>query len=531
MTLGLGIAPVAAMADPGNGNGNDPAVAVIVEPGTSGFATASALVNSVLPPGQAKQVNLDIINGVAVTLPQHFVNLLTSAGGQVLPDEPVSVQDAASSSGPATCPGPTGPSTPSGNFTKDTGADQLAAAGDNGSGATVAVIDTGINSSLPDFGNRVVGGVDLSGGNSPFTDQYGHGTFVAGLIAGDGTASNGAYPGEAPGANLVSVKAAGATGVTSASTIVKAIQWVTQNRNKYKITGLNLSFGAVPLGPTSMEPMDQAVEKAWKAGITVVVSAGNAGPFNGTITSPGDDPYVITVGAYDDNNSSAPYDWADCSFSSVGPTAYDGFIKPDISAPGRSVISVLDPGSTIALANPGAVVGTGNFVGSGTSFSAAITSGAAALVQADNPGASPNEIKGRLLGNALPGQLGNPFVEGHGYLNAFYAATGPKLVLNQANGNSGQGQGNLFQNPTVSLGSSWNGSSWNGSSWNGSSWNGMVWDGSSWNGSSWNGSSWNGSSWNGSSWNGSSWNGSSWNGSSWNGSSWNGSSWNGSSWN
>ena len=520
---------VGAFADPGNGNG--PAQSVIVEYGQTG-SDAANLIDSVLPPGLARRV-FSSIPGVAVKLPAHWVAALTAAGATVSPDVAVTVQGAAYSAG-AACAGPTSASAPSGNFPTDTGATRLAnRTGNQGQGTTVAVLDTGINASLPDFANNVVGGVDLTGGHSPYTDEYGHGTFVAGLVAGNGASSGGTYTGEAPQANLVSIKAAGATGVTTASTIISGIDWAINHQNQYDIGVLNLSFGALPTGPTATEPMDQAVEAAWRSGIVVVISAGNAGPFNGTIMSPGDDPLAITVGAYADNNSTSPANWAMCSFSSVGPTQFDGWFKPDLVAPGRSVVSVADPGSTIALANPTAMVGTANFVGSGTSFSAAITSGAAALVLSAHPDANPNHVKGRLLGNAMPGPTSDPFVDGHGVLNAFYAATGPALVYSQAAARAAEATAPT--NP-VSLGSSWNGSSWNASNWTGSSWNGSSWNGSSWNGSSWNGSSWNGSSWNGSSWNGSSWNGSSWNVSSWNGSSWNGSSWNsmvwdGSSWN
>jgi serine protease AprX len=518
-----------AFADPGN---SGPSQSVIVE-APDGVDVASLL--ALLPPGQARKA-LGIINGAAVSLNQHWISVLQGAGAIVTSDQAVTVQGAAYSNNLG-CPGPTSPSTPSGNFVADTGADKLANRAKLGQGVTVAVLDTGINSSLPDLSD-VVGGVDLTGGNSPFTDEYGHGTFVAGLVAGTGASSGGQYTGEAPGADLVSIKAAGASGVTTASTIISGISWAVQNQSTYNIGVLNLSFGALPTGPTNTEPMDRAVEAAWKAGIVVVVSAGNAGPFNGTIMSPGDDPLAITVGAYADNNSQKPANWAMCSFSSVGPTQYDGWFKPDLVAPGRSVVSVADPGSTIYTANPQAAIGNANFVGSGTSFSAAITSGAAALVLSAHPDANPNGVKGRLLGNAVPGPAQDPFVDGHGVLNAFYAAQGPALRYDQTAARQAESN---HPGQVIDLGSSWNGSSWNaanwtGSSWNGSSWNGSSWNGSSWNGSSWNGSSWNGSSWNGSSWNGSSWNGSSWNGSSWNamvwdGSSWNGSSWNGSSWN
>jgi serine protease AprX len=190
------------------------------------------------------------------------------------------------------------------------------------------------------------------------------------------------------------------------------------------------------------------------------------------------------------------------------------------------------PGSTIDTAFPTARVGANNFVGSGTSFSAAITSGAAALVEHSGGGTRPDIIKGRLIQTATPGPVGNPFADGHGAVNAYAAA-------NQWNGARLSQSVPLIPTPmgsTVSLtntwaGSSWSGSSWSGSAWNGSAWNGSAWNGSAWNGSAWNGSAWNGSAWNGSAWNGSFWTGSAWNGSSWSGSAWNGSAWNGSAWN
>ena len=180
-------------------------------------------------------------------------------------------------------------------------------------------------------------------------------------------------------------------------------------------------------------PLDQAVEAVWNAGIAVVAAAGNAGPFNGTILSPGDDPLVITVGALDDMGATAsPSDDEITDFSSAGPTSPDGWVKPDLVASGRSVVSLAAPGSTLYSNYPSARVGSSNFAGSGTSFSAAITSGAAALVLAANPGLSPDQVKARLLGTADPGPLGNPFVDGHGALNAYAAATSGPMDLNQS---------------------------------------------------------------------------------------------------
>ena len=509
-----------------------PAQAGLLGGGTSEFivsapagsmATALNVVGGV---GATAGSTFSFVNAVTAQLTPLQVSLLQAVPGiAVTPDLTVNVQ------------GSTGPAgrAPAAVFPQQSGATQLWAQGDTGSGANVAVLDTGI-APLPDFAGRLVGGVDLSGGGNPWQDGYGHGTFVAGLIAGNGASSAGAYTGEAPGAGLVSVKVAGASGQTDLATLIQGVGWTIANESNDNIRVLNMSLGYLPIESTVIDPLDQAVEKAWEAGITVVVSAGNSGPGNGTILSPADDPLVITVGAVDDGGQVTPADDTMTTFSSVGPTNPDGWFKPDLVTSGRSVVSVRDAGSTIDSTNPTARVGTGNFVGSGTSFSSAVTSGAAALLIAAHPSDSPDTVKGTLLGTTAPGPVGNPFVDGHGILDVAAASSAAPMSLSQALPMIASPMGGTVGLETAGIGSSWNpanwtGSTWNGSTWNGSTWNGSTWNGSTWNGSTWNGSTWNGSTWNGSTWNGSTWNGSTWNGSTWNGSTWNGSTWNGSTWN
>ncbi len=379
--------------------------------------------------------------------------------------------------------------------------------------------------------------MDLTGGNNPFQDSYGHGTFVAGLIAGDGASSNGEYSGEAPGANLVSIKVAGADGMTSLSTLIEGLQWAVDHQNAYRIKVLNLSLGYKSSQSTVLNPLDQAVEAVWNSGITVVASAGNAGPFNGTILSPGDDPLVITAGALDDMATPSTADDEMTDFSSVGPTSPDGWVKPDLVTSGRSVVSLAAPGSTIYDDYPSARIGAANFVGSGTSFSAAITSGAAALVLADNPGLTPNEVKARLLGTTNPGPVGNPFVNGHGALNAYAAANAGPMDYNQ----SATGLIGAVLGATVSLSPSGSADTWNPSLWSGVTWDhgaagsppwtGWAWNGAAWNGWAWNDGGWAGAEWNGEDWSGWAWNDAGWAGSAWAGAAWNGSAWNSSGWN
>ena len=506
------------------------------EPAASASDTETVIVSStgllspvlaVLNVGGTILAQYHLIDAVDAIIPAAVEPVLAALPGiTVTPDISVSVQSTTES---------TGPHTPSDAFLAETGATRLAAAGDTGQGVTVAVLDTGIDN-LPDFSGRLIGGVDLSGEGNPFQDSYGHGTFVAGLIAGNGASSNGQYSGEAPGAKLVSIKVAGADGTTHLGTLISGLQWAVDHQSRYGIKILNISLGFKPTESTVLNPLDRAVEAVWNSGIAVVTSAGNAGPFNGTILSPGDDPLVITAGALDDMATASTSDDEMTDFSSAGPTSPDGWVKPDLATSGRSVVSLAAPGSTIYNANPSALVGTANFAGSGTSFSAAVTSGAAALVLADNPGLTPDQIKARLLGTTGPGPVGNPFVDGHGALDAYAAATAGPMNFRQ----SAAWLLPTWPGSTVSLAptrpvDTWNANLWSGTTWSqaagtGWAWNGIAWNGGDWNGWAWNNGGWNGASWNDANWSGWAWNDAAWSGS-WDGSAWVGWAWNSSAWN
>jgi serine protease AprX len=497
------------------------------------IVTATGLLSpvaAVLQVGGTVLAKFQIIDGVEAAIPALLEPVLAALPGiTVTPDLSIIIGSTLDS---------TPPHAPSDAFLQQTGATQLAAQGDTGQGVTVAVLDTGIDK-LPDFSGRLIGGVDLSGGDNPFHDGYGHGTFVAGLIAGDGASSGGEYSGEAPGANLVSIKVAGASGVTSLATVISGLQWAVDHQQAYGIKVLNISLGVQPTGSTVTDPLDQAVEAVWNAGIAVVASAGNAGPFNGTILSPGDDPLVITAGALDDMAQATVGDDTMTGFSSVGPTSPDGWVKPDLVTSGQSVVSLAAPGSTVYDGYPSARIGPANFAGSGTSFSAAITSGAAALVLADHPGLTPDQLKARLLGTTDPGPVGDPFVDGHGALNAYAAATaGPMNLAQSAAGLTPTPAGTTVSLSPTSAVDTWNANLWSGLSWTPAPPNGWVWDGILWSGLEWNGYAglclnlwaWDGASWNGEDWTGRAWNDEAWDGSSWGGSSWSSSAWDSSAW-
>ncbi|HMC81757.1 MAG TPA: S8 family serine peptidase, partial [Candidatus Polarisedimenticolia bacterium] len=174
--------------------------------------------------------------------------------------------------------------------------------GVTGNGVTVAVLDSGI-APHPDIGSREVAEVEIVGHEQGFADYFGHGTHVAGIIAGNGSASSGSssfrrFNGIAPQAKLVAVRVLGADGTGLVSDVLAGIDWIITNRSLYKIRVLNISLGHAIDQSYAQDPLCQAVERAWKAGIVVVVSAGNMGELGyGTVVSPGNDPYVITVGA------------------------------------------------------------------------------------------------------------------------------------------------------------------------------------------------------------------------------------------
>ena len=286
----------------------------------------------------------------------------------------------------------------------------------DGTGVTVAVLDTGIIQS-PDFGNRIMASVDFTH-EADGVDHYGHGTHMAGIIAGSGLASGGKWTGVAKGANLVSVKVAPTDGSTDVSVVIAGLQWIITNRALYGIRVLNLSFGTDSLQPYAVDPLDYAVEQVWNSGVLVVAAAGNRGNNSGTINKPGDDPFVLTVGAMDGAGTLGKLNDMVMGFSSRGPTQ-DGLDKPDLVAPGVTIVSVRDPGSTVDTYHSDARVGTAYFKGTGTSQAAAVVSGVAALMFQAKPGLTNNQAKALLMGTAMPYLAGNG--GGQGLLNAYQA--------------------------------------------------------------------------------------------------------------
>ncbi|GII25848.1 hypothetical protein Pme01_54450 [Planosporangium mesophilum] len=266
--------------------------------------------------------------------------------------------------------------------------------GDEGRGITVAVVDTGV-ADVPDLAGKVSDRVDVTGTGRG--DGFGHGTFMAGLIAGSGAASGGAYQGVAPGAKLVDVKVADAQGRTDLITVLRGLQWVSEHARDVQVLNLSLSSGS-PL-PYQIDPLTQALESLWHRGVTVVVPSGNDGPGAGTVTSPGNDPVLLTAGGLDESGTAGRGDDTVGTWSGRGPT-WQGDAKPDLVAPGGHVVSLRSPGSVVDTSNPQARIGSDYFRGSGTSMATAVTAGIVADALAVAPKLRPDSVKSLFTGTA-----------------------------------------------------------------------------------------------------------------------------------
>jgi serine protease AprX len=440
------------------------------------------------------------------------------------------------------------------------GADDSWAQGDTGQGIDVAVLDSGVTP-VPglDGPNKVIYGPDLSfdsqDPSTAYLDGFGHGTAMAGLIAGnDGTP--GGFEGVAPDARIVSVKVGASNGAVDVSQIIAGIDWVTQHAqsNGLNIRVLNLSLGTDSLQPYQLDPLAHAAEVAWRHGIVVVAAAGNQGAAATSVSDPATDPYVLSVGASDSNGTIDPSDDVVTDFSSVG----DASRHADLVAPGAYIVSLLDPNSYLADTYPDAQIGTRYFRGSGTSQATALTSGAVADLLSSNPDLTPDQVKAMLTKSAQPIATTSKLAVGSGLLDISAAESAniprktqaflPSLGLGSLEAARGDahvtdggvtltGEQDIFGNPWTArtpileeLGRPWTGGNWNGGTWTGSGFAPTSFDGSTWSGSTWSGSTWSGSTWSGSSWYGSTWSGSTWSGSTWSGSTWSGSSWYGSTW-
>lgn len=429
------------------------------------------------------------------------------------------------------------------------GATSFWSAGSFGRGVDVALIDTGV-SQVPGLNHRgkVQYGVDLStDAASPdleHLDAYGHGTAMAGLIAGKSvqhTSGPRPFLGIAPGARIVSVKVGDATGEVDITQVIAGLDWVVQNRNTggRNIRVVSLSFGLDSDSWSDFDPLSYAAEVARRNGLVVVASAGNGGPSARKLLMPAEHDGVIAVGASDMRGTPARGNDVMAPFSQ-GSTGDDR--AADLVAPGVRIVSLRVPGSLIDLDNPHARVGDHLIRGNGTSQAAAIVAGAAALVLDRHPHLTPDQVKAYLMQTAEPiapqddrDGFGSVRLDRLVHLPPLHTWLPPdtsngSTPLDQARGPGLPltGSGDVTANGTRWFRAAWAGHTWRGTLWQGDRWNGgpwgaelaSIWDQLTWYGDGWTGSRWNGREWAGSRWNGSRWNGSRWNGSRWNDVAW-----------
>jgi serine protease AprX len=359
---------------------------------------------------------------------------------------------------------------------------------------TIAIVDSGVDTSkVADFGGRVIQQVNLSTlpNNSP-GDGRGHGTFVAGIAAGQ--APN--YAGASPKSNIVSLDVMDDTGTARTSDVIAAAQWILANKDKYNIKVANFSLHASNSSSFTHDPLDKAVEKLWFAGVTVVAAAGNYGLPNGPSGvpyAPGNDPFVITVGAADMDGNPSPNNDTAPSWSAYGYTN-DGFEKPEVSADGRYMVGPIPMSSTLAIQKAANVVSPGYIQLSGTSFAAPIVSGVAAQILARNPTWGPDQVKGALMATARPTPSATPGSLGVGEVNAVKSvmATGvpnPNKALEQfLTADPAGGSLPVFDTvswaDTAQASVSWDAVSWGDVSWGDTlaavSWADISWSDVSW---------------------------------------------------
>jgi serine protease AprX len=440
---------------------------------------------------------------------------------------------------------------------------------DLGKGVTVALIDTGVS---PDAdGLEFVEHSNFSGAEPG--DGFGHGTFLAGIIGGRGL-----FPGVAPRADILDVQVADGEGNTSLSKVLTGLQFVA-DRDDVDVVNLSLSTKN-PL-PPHLDPLSRALERLWfDEGVTVVVAAGNDGPKAGSVGSPGDDPIVLTVGALDEIASADRLHDAVAEFSSRGDKY--SVEKPDLVAPGVSLVSTAAPDSLAVTANPTSQLGNGYMRGSGTSMSAAVVSGAAAAVLSANPKLLPNGVKALLtrttyglddsdgagrgaldLGQALreapsaapdvppvyaPGQPG-----GWGPSEDDAEAWAEFAKAWEAGDFEAVGRAWSQLSPRTRI---WAGRAWSmavlanslavdpeefearirevfdtsAEKWLAQLWAGRAWSARDWSDDKWLGRAWSGRAWSDNNWLGRAWSGRAWSDLDWAGRAWSGRAWSGRAW-
>jgi serine protease AprX len=406
--------------------------------------------------------------------------------------------------------------------------------GRTGDGITVAVLDSGVNPhvdlTLPR--NRLLASVNFAGDRGGLPDPGGHGTHVAGAVAGNGYGSDGEYVGVAPGANIVDVRVVNRNGNGRVSSVVRGIEWVLAHRAQYNIRLINLSLGMPARTSYRLDPLCAAAEIAWMRGVAVVAAAGNGGPNSGSVQSPGIDPYVMTVGATDDAGTFPVDDDVLASFSAWG-TPPGSTVKPDVVAPGRRIVSLRAPGSYLDTRYPDRVTlarnGSTYFRLSGTSMATAVTAGAAGLVLQERPTLTPDKVKSVLANTTQPyGWTANgaaqapPSADGSGLVDALAATfSGPPASANRGLRPADTLARSLYpilygapltwKNPNL-FGIDWTHLTWDNLAWDNLAWDNLAWDNLAWDNLAWDNLAWDNLAWDNLAWDNLAWDNLAWDG-------------------
>jgi serine protease AprX len=381
------------------------------------------------------------------------------------------------------------------------------AAGYTGKGVGVAVVDTGVAGQLPDFRvsradtrSRVVATAVVNPAATNPTDTFGHGTHIAGLIAGNGANRDaadplhGRYVGVAPDANLIAIKVDDGHGAATIADVIDGLQFAVDFKRDYNIRVVNLSLRSTEAQSYRTDPLDAAVEQAWFAGIVVVAAAGNDGDAPGAVSyAPANDPYVLTVGGVDEMGTKDVSDDQLATWSSRG-TTQDGFEKPDVVAPGAHIVSALAPGADWASMCRDCVTDDEYIKVGGTSMAAAIASGEVANLAQAFPSSTPDQLKALVVKRTRDGEIANDKALSNPVREPANAGLTPNELIDPQTRTIDFSRASWsrasWSEAIDALRASWSRASWSRASWSRASWSATPQSCSDFERASWSRASW-----------------------------------------
>jgi serine protease AprX len=511
-------APTAALADEGTSTAGDASIKAYLSPGLLTAAQENpARTFDVIVQGSAGKSSADVAGAVRTaidTAPSQSTglrmrySLISGAAAQLTGRQIVtlarqSTVAAITSDAPVVLSGLSSKQ----RWPYVSGVQKFWAGGASADTPTIAIVDSGIQSSRADFAGRVVADVNMTSlaPNSP-GDGRGHGTFVAGIAAGGADG----YAGAAPASPIVSIDVMDDHGMAMTRDVIRAADWIYANKDAYKIRVANFSLHSAYANSFMFDPLDKAVEKLWFSGVVVVAAAGNYGVDgqpSGVPFAPGNDPFIITVGADDIDGSVSTMNDLAAPWSAYGYTL-DGFAKPDIAAPGRFIVGPVPVNSTLALERSTSVVAPGYIQLSGTSFAAPIVAGAAAQILSAHPNWTPDQVKGALMLSATRVPSAAPLSVGVGVVDvakavALTSAPNPNLALNYFVVSASGGSGKVFDAANwasaAQANAAWASASWSSAAWASAAWSSAAWASAAWSSAAWASAAWSSAAWSSSS--------------------------------